>query len=148
MEYVNLFSVFAVGLFAGSLLLEGMVLVPFWRTMDADSFFHFHGEFGPRLFGYFAPLTTIAVTLPVVNAMAGFLSKNGHDLWAWMAAGLLLVVAATFPLYFKAANQSFADRSLTNDALPTELSRWSKVHSFRTVLALLAFIMCLKSSGL
>ena len=146
-ELLNLLSTVVVGLFAGSLLIEGMVLVPYWRSMTAESFFSLHGEFGPRLFRYFAPLTTAALALPLITAALGFFASSGHNFWAWLAAGLLAAVTATFPLYFSAANQSFADRSLTDDALPGELSRWSKVHTFRTILALVAFSACVISNS-
>lgn len=146
-DLLNLLSTVAVGLFTGSLLIEGMVLAPYWRSMTPESFFRLHSEFGPRLFRYFAPLTTAAFALPAITAALGFFVSSGHNFWTWLAAGLLAVVTATFPLYFRAANQRFADRSLTDDALRTELSRWSRVHIFRTILALGAFLACVISNG-
>ncbi len=56
MDPVNLLTVVVLGLYAGSLLTEGMLLVPHWRSMEPENFFRLHGEFGPRLFRYFAPL--------------------------------------------------------------------------------------------
>ena len=58
---------------------------------------------------------------------------------AWLSAALIVTVTLTFPLYFKAANQAFADRTLNETELPRELTRWAGVHTFRTLLALLGF---------
>jgi membrane protease YdiL (CAAX protease family) len=138
-DVYNVLTVVVVGLYAGSLLTEAMLLVPYWRTMAAEDFFRLHGEFGPRLFRFFAPLTIAAVVLPLLAAVRGFLAPSGPNFWALAAVGLLLVVLAIFFVYFRAANQRFADRALSNDALKSELTRWSRFHTFRTVLTITAF---------
>ncbi len=61
LETIPLLSTMALGLFTGSLLTEGMILVPYWKRMPASEFIKLHGTLGPQLFRYFAPLTTIAV---------------------------------------------------------------------------------------
>ena len=139
MDPVNLLTVVVVGLYAGSLLTEGVLLVPYWRSMEPENFFRLHGQFGPRLFRYFAPLTIAAVALPIIAAARGFFAPSGHNFWAWLSAGLLLIALAIFFFYFRAANLRFAERSLSDDALKTELSRWSRFHTFRTILAIAAF---------
>jgi anthrone oxygenase-like protein len=139
LDPLNVLAVVVVGLYAGSLLTEAMLLVPYWRSMEAEDFFRLHGEFGPRLFRFFAPLTIAAVVLPLLAAARGFLAASGPNLWALTAAGLLLVVLVIFFVYFRAANQRFADRALSNDALKSELIRWSQFHTFRTALTIIAF---------
>ncbi len=139
MDPVNLLTVVVLGLYAGSLLTEGMLLVPHWRSMEPENFFRLHGEFGPRLFRYFAPLTIAAVALSIIAVARGFFGPSGHNFWAWLAAGLLLIVLAIFYFHFRAANLRFAESSLSNDALKKELSRWSHFHTFRTILAIAAF---------
>lgn len=128
-----------LGVFAGSLFTEAMLLVPYWRTLKMGPFYALHREFGPRLFGYFAPLTSVATLLPIASAARGFLGAVEHDLMAWLAAGLIVAVTLTFPIYFKKANQAFADGKLNESELARELARWAGVHNFRTVLALLGF---------
>jgi uncharacterized membrane protein len=127
-----------LGVFAGSLALEGAVLVPFWRTLNPSQFFDLHRKFGQRLFRYFAPLTTVAVVLPVTSAVI-----NRHDsraLLGWVAAGLALVVLSSYPLFFDKANKAFENRSVSDSDLPYALKRWAGVHAFRTLLALVAFV--------
>ena len=127
-------SSFFLGLFAGSLLTEAMILVPYWRRMPAADFLTLHHTLGAKLFQYFAPLTTITVVLGIVNAIF-----HGGKNWGYNLAGVLcFVTLAIFFIYFKKANQSFADQSLQPEELGAELARWSAWHWVRTVLILAA----------
>ncbi len=131
-------SLVVLGLLAGSLTLEAFVLVPYWRTLSADDFFRLHHLVGPRLFQYFAPLTTVAGAVPVVSAIARHGSAGSSSSWA--AAALALGVVAFFPLFFKRANEALATRSLTCDELPFALRRWAQVHAARTIAAVAALV--------
>ena len=140
-------TAWVLGLFAGSLLTEALLLVPYWRTLKIEAFYELHGAFGPRLFRYFAPLTVAASVLPLVSAGRGFYAKTGHDPFAWIAAGLAILVLLTFFAYFGRANQAFASRRLNTTELQAELGRWHAVHNFRTLLALLAFAASILAAG-
>jgi hypothetical protein len=120
-----------IGLYAGSLLTEGVILVPYWRRMTAEDFFSKHGEMGPSLFKYFAPLTSLAVGLSVLTAIM----MGGRHI---IAAALCVSALIIFFLYFKKANASFADHSLPNDKLKDELAKWSAWHWGRTVIIIAA----------
>jgi hypothetical protein len=132
-------ATFFLGLFAGSLMLEGLVLVPFWRTLEPNEFFKLHHQFGQRLFGYFAPLTTVGVILPVLSTL---LQPTGpHALHRWVAVALALVVLLSFPLFFRKANGEFANRLVGDNELPRALKRWAYAHSARTLVALISFLL-------
>jgi hypothetical protein len=95
MDILAALSTLTLGLFAGSLLLEGLVLVPFWRNLPPQDFFKLHHDFGKRLFGYFAPLTTLAAILPL-----GFAALTlGQNWFGNVAALASLIVLLFFPLY-------------------------------------------------
>jgi len=53
-------------------------------------------------------------------------------------AVLALVILSTYGLYFRRANASFAEASITHEALPVELARWASWHWFRTAFGLVA----------
>jgi len=76
----------------------------------------------------------LAVMLSVVTAIFA----GGRHIWV---AGLCLTALLIFFLYFKKANQSFADHSLSNEALPAELARWSAWHWARTVIVIAALLI-------
>jgi hypothetical protein len=134
-DILGLLSAVALGLFAGSLLLEGLVLVPFWRGLLPDTFFQMHHDFGGRLFAYFAPLTIMAASLPVSFALL----MKGGDCFGNVAALGSIGVLLFFPLFFKKANGEFANRQISNEQLPSRLKAWSLFHSVRTAIAILAF---------
>lgn len=139
LDVLSMATTCVLGVFAGSLVTEALLLVPYWRTLKMAPFYALHNDFGPRLFRYFAPLTSLATLLPLVSAARGFIGADQHDPIAWLSASLIVAVTLTFPLYFKAANQAFADQKLNETELPRELARWARVHNVRTVLALLSF---------
>ncbi|MEO9635134.1 MAG: DUF1772 domain-containing protein [Roseobacter sp.] len=137
-ELVHILSTFSIGLFAGALLTEGCILVPYWRRMDASDFFRLHGNMGFDLFRYFAPLTVLAVTMSILSAGIS-LASDAPVIWPLVAAGLCVVVLSIFFLYFKKTNDKFAKHIIQDSQLPAELSRWAMWHWFRTVLVMIAF---------
>ncbi len=133
-EQFYLLTTVVLGLFAGSLLTEACILVPYWRRMKPAEFFDLHSSLGPNLFRYFAPLTTLAVGMAVATTIV-----DGFNNVAWgISAGLSVITLAIFFFYFRAANNSFAEHDLANSELENELSRWSKWHWFRTALMIIA----------
>lgn len=133
-EVLYIAATLIVGLYAGSLLTEAMILVPYWRRMEPAEFFRLHGQLGPKLFQFYAPLTTGAVALAVIAAIA-----NGGENLAWvMTAVICLSALLIFFAYFKKANESFANHSLKDEDLAKELSRWAFWHWLRTILIIIA----------
>ncbi|MFM9862596.1 MAG: anthrone oxygenase family protein [Micropepsaceae bacterium] len=130
-----------LGLFAGSLLTEALLLVPYFRSLSFADFNRLHHDFGPRLYRYYAPLTIAATVLPLVSAAILWLDRPNGSLYAWAAALLALAIVSTYALYFRAANQAFAEKRLGEEALKTELTRWATVHNVRTTLAIAAFVL-------
>lgn len=130
LDLAYLASTFLIGLYAGSLLVEAMILVPYWRKIPAAQFFALHGTLGPNLFRYFAPLTTLAVLFAIAVPIL-----NRAESLAWILSGILSAGALViFFIYFKKANQSFADHTLSEADLPAELARWARWHWLRTVM--------------
>jgi hypothetical protein len=139
-EVLAVLTTAVLGLFAGSLLTEALLLVPYFRSLSFEEFNRLHREFGPRLFSYYAPLTISATLIPLAAAAATIVDYPRINFFAWLAAALVLAILATYVFYFRAANLAFAERRLDEPALAKELARWAGVHTFRTVLAMCAFV--------
>lgn len=139
-EALTILTTLVLGLFAGSLLTEALLLVPYFRSLSFEEFNRLHREFGPRLFNYYAPLTIGATLIPQAAAVATILDYPRTNVFACLAAGLVLMILATYVFYFRAANLAFAERRLDEPALAKELARWAGVHTFRTALAMGAFV--------
>lgn len=134
-DMLSILSTLMLGLFAGSLLTEGSILVPYWQRMPPEEFFRLHGTLGPKLFRYFAPLTIITIVAAVIVA-----AINGAANMPWnVSAVLCLVTFAIFFIYFRTANNRFATHDISDEALESELVRWSNWHWLRTVLIIAAF---------
>lgn len=139
----QILTAFILGLFVGSLLTEGMILVPYWRRLEPSEFLKLHSTLGPQLFRYFAPLTIAATVIPALTAVV--CSWTGEPGWVYstIAASLMILILGIFYIYFKRANASFADGSVGIDGLPGELQRWSNWHWLRTTIGLIALVVSL-----
>jgi hypothetical protein len=133
-ELLFLLTTLVLGLFAGSLLTEAIILVPYWRRMDPADFLNLHASLGPNLFRFYAPLTTTAVILAVITGL-----MTGTDNLPWLiTAGLCLAALTIFFIYFQAANNRFATNDIAEDELANELKNWSNWHWVRTILIIVA----------
>jgi hypothetical protein len=136
-------SVALLGLFAGAMLTEGMVLVPYWRSVPAEQFFAWYAGNHQRLVGFFGPITWLAGIGALVTAgMAWWHAEPGR--WFCLASAFAVMLAvATFFVYFSQANQGFLSASVLPRNLSYELQRWACWHAWRTALALFALISAL-----
>jgi len=137
-------SCISLGIYAGSMLTEGSVMVPQWKALKPDDFFELHKKFGHRLYKYFSPITISAALLPQIVLVSAYFTGESKAL-PLLVAFLMLICLFTFPLYFKAANEKFATRGLQDSQLKGEIERWHKVHWFRTIICLLAFFIAVFS---
>ncbi|MFT4572430.1 MAG: hypothetical protein ACI8TX_003278 [Hyphomicrobiaceae bacterium] len=132
---------------SGALLAEGGLLVPFWQSLEPAEFLRWYQRNASLLLRFFTPLEVIPTVLVVVAAsMSVARGLPGARLLA-LAAVLAIVVLLSFPLYFQAANASFADATIELDAVGAELVRWSCWHWGRTVLAIVSFACALVAFG-
>jgi len=131
-------SIGCLGIFAGAMLTEGFVLVPYWRSLSPAEFFAWYAANDRRLLAFFSPVTSI--TAVVVLATAAVSLWIGHPgRWASViACASILAAVAMFFAYFEAANASFSAASVAPSQLSAELSRWAAWHNVRTVLSLFA----------
>jgi hypothetical protein len=142
-EIMPFLAAAGLALFIGALLTEAMVLVPMWRTLQPQEFFTLHAAHAHRLYTFFAPLTISATLLAVAAAIASVATNRAPSSPSVVAAVLALVILSTYGLYFRRANASFAEASITHEALPAELARWASWHWFRTTIGLVALAISL-----
>lgn len=131
-------SVAGLGVFAGAMLTEGLVLVPYWRSLSAAPFFAWYRANDARLLGFFGPLTAIAALVTLAAAgTSWFLGHPGRG-WALVAAIAVSICVTMFPLHFREANARFAAAAVPEDELPAVLGRWAAWHRVRVALSFVA----------
>src|SRR6185436_1421106 len=134
-EIARFLSAGALGVFAGAMLTEGGVLVPFWRSLTPKDFLAWYRANGQRLQGFFGPVTTITALLAMAAASGSLWEGHPRRWLSLLAAVISLAVVFTFFLYFGKANASFSTGSLGVEKVAPELARWAKWHWWRTGLS-------------
>jgi len=139
-------SAAALGIFFGSQLTEGVVLVPYWRALPPQQFLQWYAANDRRLLGYFGPLTTVTALLAIAAALVTWWEGGAARMAALVPAIVMITIVAGFVVYFDAANKRFAAATIAPAAVPGELARWSALHWTRTVLAGIAFAAALTAA--
>jgi len=142
-EILHLLSAAILGIFVGAQICEGALFVPYWKSMHPKDFFEMHKIYGKKIYQFFAPLTIVATLLPLITVAFSFINQYDNQILFGLMGFSTVAFFSTYFLYFKKANKSFAERSLTNEELPYELNRWGNWHWGRIYFELIAFICTL-----
>ena len=142
-EILNVLSVGILGMFLGTQICEGFLFVPYWKSMKPKDFFEFYKAFGRKIHQFYEPLTIVATIIPVLAAMYAVTNNINGFILSLLMGIFTIIFFSTFFIYFKQANKSFAEASISDKELPNELNRWGKWHWFRVGLESIAFIFSL-----
>jgi hypothetical protein len=138
-------TVATLGIYAGAMLTEGFVLVPYWRSLPPQQFFDWYAAYDDRLFAFFGTLTIVMAALAIATAVVSILERAPGRWFSVIAAALAVAAVLMFPLYFQRANASFSAATLPPSELPAELLRWQRWHVVRVVLSVLALLAAVLS---
>lgn len=127
-----LIAIFSI--FVGSQITEGVILVPYWQSLSANEFYAFYQEFGPVIGRFYTILTIIAALIPLALTISFGITKSSAFTFALLSSLFAVLFVASFYVYFKGANESFFQASLSEIALKNELIKWSYWHWGRVVL--------------
>lgn len=141
--YLLILSTGILGIFLGAQITEAVLFVPYWKSLQADDFFELHKTYGKKIHQFFAPLTIAATLIPLATAGYQIVQQAENQLLWGVMGFATLAFFSTYFLYFKKANQSFADRSLSNEALPLELNKWGNWHWGRICFEAIALLSAL-----
>src|SRR5687768_16519797 len=137
-ELLALVAVASLGMFFGAMLTEGLVLVPYWRSIPAEAFYSWYGANDKRLLGFFGPLTWLAALSALAAAGTSLWMNHPGRWYAGAAAACALMVVSMFFLYFERANATFSLGPMPANELRVELGRWAAWHWVRSGLSLTA----------
>ncbi len=138
-EILLLVSSGILGIFLGAQIVEAVLFVPYWKALSADDFFSFYKTYGKKIHQFFAPLTIAATIFPLMTVGFHIFDQSDIQILFIIMGVSTLAFFSTYFLYFKRANKSFSDRSLSNEELPQELTKWGRWHWGRICFELIAF---------
>ncbi|WP_036042141.1 DUF1772 domain-containing protein [Leptospira alstonii] len=138
-------TVLVLGLTAGAMLTEAVIIVPFWLSLSPTEFFDWYAKNQAALVNYYSPLEIWSTILTVVTSILLLITKQ-EGKWSMVASTVLsIIVIATFFIFFKDANANFNTRSIANDKLTLAITTWGNWQWLRVGLGIAAFIFGLLS---
>ena len=138
-EILLLLSTGILGVFLGSQITEAVLFVPYWKALDPNRFFELHQTYGKKIYQFFAPLTVAATFLPLATVFYGMVSLEKESIILAIMGVSTFLFFITYFLFFKKANKHFADRSISDEELPSALLKWESWHWGRIVFEFIAF---------
>ena len=134
-------AVLLLGLSAGAMLTEAVVLVAYWQSLPPEGFLAWFGQNEPRLVAFFGPLQTTSALVTLAAFVVGRRGRGALGVAALLATGALVM----YGLYFRDVNAAFVARTIGVDAVPAELVRWGCWQWVRTAVGTGAFVTALAS---
>lgn len=143
LEILCLLSAGILGIFLGAQICEGVLFVPYWKSLAPKYFFELHRTYGNKIHQFFAPLTITATIIPTVTAVYSLVSNSEGGFFSVLMAIFTLLFFSTYFAYFKKANKAFTEMKISYEQLPKELNRWGNWHWIRIGLEFFSFIFSL-----
>jgi hypothetical protein len=134
-----------LGLLAGGMLVIGVSLVGFWKSLspsDFQAWFASHSHLIGRLM---LPLGVAGVAVTLAALIACWRGPVTRRRWLVIAAFSVVGVMVTYPVFFASANAAFERGGLTDVAVHALLDRWAAWHWSRTALGTLGFLAALRA---
>ena len=140
LKILLLLSTCTLGIFLGTQVAEAALIVPYWKGLSSDEFFAFYKNYGKKLHQFYSPLTIASTIFPTISFAYSLFDKSKTDILMWLMLIFSFLFFSTYFIYFKDANLSFAERTITNEALSNELVKWGTWHWTRVFCEAVAFI--------
>ncbi len=132
-----------LGLLAGGMLVIGVALVSFWKSLapsDFQAWFAAHAHLVGRLM---IPQGVGAIAVTAAAVAVCWRGSATARRWLLVAAVAAIGVMVTYPLFFVATNAAFIRGDLSDSAARSLLDRWATWHWIRTGLGVFGFVAAL-----
>jgi len=134
-----------LGLLAGGMLVIGVALVSFWKSLSPAEFQAWFAAYAHLIGRLMIPLgsASVAGTLAaLVAARSGTVTRRR---WLLIATLSAIGVMVTYPIFFATANALFERGGLSDPDVRSLLDRWATWHWVRTVLGIVGFGAALRA---
>lgn len=144
-QFLLYFSITVFSIFIGSQITEGVLLVPYWKSLSTNDFYSYYKQFGPSIGQFYTVLTIVAVLIPIsISIYCKLIQSNALKL-ALISFFFAILFITCFYIYFKGANELFYQSALSDEALKKELITWTYWHWGRIVLEFISLIFLILS---
>jgi hypothetical protein len=137
---ILVFSVLTFGLLTGAMLLIGVSIVGFWKSLTPSDFVSWFASHSSRLGVIMVPLGTITLLLSLAAVVVSWRSRLKQRQWAIIAALCAVCVMVSYPVFFAEANATFVAGGLSDSDVRALLDKWAVWHWGRTLLGLVGFV--------
>jgi len=138
-------AVSVFGIFVGSQITEGALLVPYWESLSSSEFYSYYSEFGPSIGKFYTILTIVAALIPIILLGYCYVTKSVGLKYAAMSSFFAVLFVACFYIYFKGANEQFYNGAMTDMELSNVLKTWKTWHWSRVVIEILSLLFLILS---
>jgi hypothetical protein len=128
------------GLLTGAMLLIGISIVGFWKSLTPSEFVSWFATHSRRLGTIMIPLGVITLLVSLAAVAVSWRSSSNRRRWAVIAALCALCVMVSYFVFFAGANASFTRGGLPDSAVRALLDKWAVWHWGRTFLGLVGFV--------
>jgi MFS family permease len=134
-----------LGLLAGGMLVIGVALVSFWKSLSPSAFQAWFASYSHLIGGLMIPLGAGSVAATAAALLAGWSGPAARRRWLLAAALSAIAAMATYPIFFAGANASFERGGLSDAAARSLLERWAVWHWIRSALGIVGFFAALRA---
>ena len=132
-----------LGLLAGAMLVIGVALVSFWKSLSPGAFQAWFAAYAHLIGRLMIPLGSAGVAVTLAALVAVWSGPATPRRWLLLATLSAIGVMATYPIFFASTNALFERGGLSDSELRSLLDRWATWHWIRTVLGLVGFAAAL-----
>src|SRR5262249_32942004 len=120
-----------LGLLAGGMLVIGVSLVSFWRSLSPAEFQAWFAAYAHLIGRLMIPLGSAGGAVTLAALVAARSGPATPRRWLLIATLSAIGVMATYPIFFAGANALFERGGLSDPELRSLLDRWATWHWIR-----------------
>src|SRR5262244_4519981 len=113
---LTMLTCLVLGLLAGGMLVIGVALVSFWKSLPPRDFQAWFASYSHLIGRLMLPLGAAGLGISVATLVACWSGPATRRRWLFIAALSAIGVMATYPIFFAATNEAFVRGGLTDAA--------------------------------
>ena len=144
-QFLLFIPVVIFSIFLGSQITEGVLFIPYWKSLSTAEFYKHYFEIGNSIGTFYSILTILAVLTPIILSVFCYYINSPALIFSIVSTFFALLLIVIFYLYFKSANQQFYAATLNSKELKSLLINWEIWHWIRVLFEIISLIFLVKT---